>query len=57
MRLTDSFHQSIWPGERGFYAMSRIRTNVPWGKVEVVGEPHIVPAPPVSPNSVRGRFG
>lgn len=31
VRLTDSWHQSIWPGERGLEYQTAIRSTLPWG--------------------------
>lgn len=31
VRLTDSWHQSIWPGERGLEYQTALRTTLPWG--------------------------
>lgn len=31
VRLTDSWHQSIWPGERGLEYQTAIRSSLPWG--------------------------
>jgi len=31
VRLTDSWHQSIWPGERGLEYQTAIRNSLPWG--------------------------
>lgn len=30
-RLTDAFHQSIWPGERGFEYVTEVQRQLPWG--------------------------
>ena len=31
VRLTDSHHQSVWPGERGLEYQTAIRATLPWG--------------------------
>lgn len=31
VRLTDSHHQSVWPGERGLEYQTAIRASLPWG--------------------------
>ena len=30
-KLNNAFHQSIWPGEKGFEFVSAITTRQPWG--------------------------
>ena len=30
-RLSDAYHQSIWPGEKGFEYLTTILDNMPWG--------------------------
>lgn len=30
-RLNNSFHQSVWPGERGFEFVTQIQRDEPWG--------------------------
>lgn len=32
MRLNDSFHQSVWPGELGFQYVTDVTINMPWGQ-------------------------
>lgn len=31
VRLTDSHHQSVWPGERGLEYQTALRSTLPWG--------------------------
>jgi hypothetical protein len=31
VRLTDSYHQSVWPGELGFSLITEMNEPVPWG--------------------------
>lgn len=33
-RLTDSFHQSIWPGETGFQYVTETDRELPWGSAD-----------------------
>lgn len=35
VRLTDSFHQSIWPGELGFQYVTETQRQLPWGSADV----------------------
>lgn len=35
VRLTDSFHQSIWPGELGFQYVTETSRQLPWGSADV----------------------
>jgi hypothetical protein len=32
LRLSDAFHQHIWPGEFGLAFVTAVETNVPWGQ-------------------------
>jgi|SRR6478736_4572789 len=50
-RLTDSFHQSIWPGETGFqYVFETEQRELPWGSAD---KPRPVTTPIKAP---RSRF-
>ena len=31
-RLNDAFHQSIWPGEKGFEYVTDVERHLPWGQ-------------------------
>lgn len=31
-RLSDAFHQSVWPGETGLFAVTGVEVYVPWGQ-------------------------
>lgn len=49
VRLTDSFHQSIWPGELGFQYVGETQSRkLPWGVADV---PRPVAVPYVAPRS------
>lgn len=49
VRLTDSFHQSIWPGELGFqYVFETDQRELPWGSAD---KPRPVATPVRAPRS------
>lgn len=31
-RLSDAYHQSVWPGETGLFAVTAVEVYVPWGQ-------------------------
>lgn len=35
VRLTNSFHQSVWPGERGLEFVTGVKRQMPWGSDQV----------------------
>jgi hypothetical protein len=54
-RLSNAFHQQVWPGETGLYAVTDIEQSIYWG--QAAPAPAYSPTPSYGGSDVNGGYG